>query len=99
MKHMVLYWVLGPIAGAMYGLCSYLMYFTDVGEKHPSLLPLLFFAGLLLIGLAIWCFWKIFQYAKKQRITWQKTFMVYLLITGGLNLVVFCYSFIRLLAR
>ena len=95
MKKMLLYWVLGPIAGALYGLCCYMMFFTDVGEKHRSLLPLLFIAGLLLIGLALWCFWKIFQYAKKQRITWQKIFMGYLLIAGVLNIIVFCVSFIK----
>ena len=95
MKNMLLYWVLGPIAGALYGVCYYVMFFTDVGEKHQSLLSLLFFAGLLLIGLALWCFWRIFQYAKKRRITWQKIFMMYLLIAGGLNIIVFYVSFIK----
>ena len=97
MKKMLLYWILGPIAGTAYGLCGYALFFTNVCENHPSLLFPLFFAGLLLLGLAIWCFWTIFRHAKKQWIAWQKNFMIYLLIAGILNLILFCYSFVKLL--
>ena len=90
-------------AGLVVGYVSSLIYLRFLAYRVDRILArervdIWAYLGML-IGLAIWCFWKIFQYAKKQRITWQKTFMVYLLIAGGLNLVVFCYSFIRLLAR